>query len=298
MERKSPIDIIPSIINSLKEGEQTINQLSKKSKINRVTLSQYISAFEKTGLIKTRRDGRERYVQLRNNPDSYFDLPINEKDKKTMQTIYALIKKACIKLYNKEPGKTHVYKIINDINVEQNLNLPIGWYQYGPCSVLIYRGNEEQQIKLNFKIKEKVKEYCKLEKTDLQQQIYKKYKKELYQFKERVLKEKNPDIIKLITLVQKEAIETTTDFVRATLLLGWKNTIEIFKDSFWKYIALIEFKESLRDYYGEDIDKYLELQIKDLKDETAEKINEKILEFTDSKHSQDKLYQRWVKQKK
>ncbi len=284
MERKSPSEIIPTIINSLKKGEQTLSQLSRSSKVNRVTLSQYISAFEESGIIITRKEAKERHIQLRNNSDSYFDLPIKEQDKKTMQTIYSIIKKTCLRIYKKE----------------QDLNLPIGWYQHGPCSVLIYNGNESEHFKLGYtkKIQEKASEYCKLEPIELQKEIYKKYNNKLYRFKEDIKSGQNLDPMELIKLVPQETIEVTTDFVRATMILGWDKTREIFLGDFWKYISLVNFKESLRAYYGNKIESYLKERIQNRKEEAEERISTTILEYTDSKHSQDKLYQRWVKGKR
>ncbi|MBL7055343.1 helix-turn-helix transcriptional regulator [Candidatus Woesearchaeota archaeon] len=306
MERNSPSEIIPVVLNALRIGEQTLNQLSKSSKINRVTLSQYISAFEKAGVLKTKKLGRERHIQLRNNPDSYFDLPIKEEDNKKLSTIYSYIKETCLKLYNKEPTKTQVYKILWELNKERNF--PIGWYQHGPCAVRIYRGTEHKHQELDKDekelIKRKVEEYCKLTSEELQKKVYSKENNELYLLKEKLITkpeiekdELNGLLMDLIKLTPKETISTVSDFVRTSLLLGWEKSKFLFTEHVWKYISLVVFKESLRDYYGDSIDLHLQEKINEIKIESNRIIENLVIDYTNSKHSQDKLYRRWVKKR-
>ena len=307
MERNSPQEIIPSVINSLRKGEQTLSQLSKSSDINRVTLSQYLSAFESAGIIKTQKAGREKIIQLRNNPDSHFDLPIKEEDNKKLSTIYAYIRETCLTLYNKEPTKTQVYKILWEISKKHPL--PIGWYQHGPCAVRIYRGNEQKFTQLEDDekkiIEERVDEYCKLTNEELQQKVYSKENNELYLLKENLATKEeiekenlNESLMHLIKLVPKETIEIVTDFVSAALLLGWKKTRHLFTDYVWKYISIVVFKESLRHYYGNKIDEYLNDKIEEIKLDCQKLIQHLVTDYMDTKYSQDKLYQRWVKGQK
>ena len=302
MQRSSPTDIIPVIINTLRDGKQTVSRLSKKTKINRVTLAQYIKAFENAGIITSIKHGRERYIQLRSNPDSHFDLPIKEEDNKTLSTIYAYIKETCIKLYNKEPTKTQVYKILFELKKP----LPIGWYQHGPCAVRIYRGNEKKQITLSKEdralIEEKVREYCRLTSYELQKKIYSKENNRLYLIKERLLRlerikrdELNILLTELLQAIPKEANELAADFVRAALLLGWEKTHIIFRDNFWKYVAMITFRESLREYYGDSIDEYLKDRIEQIREDTKKHLYYMVKEYMDSKYSGDKHYEQYVK---
>lgn len=262
-ERNSPNDIIPAILNHLRNGSTTLSELSKDTKINRVTLSLYLDAFKKANLIKKRKNGREQIIFLNHYDDSYFDLPIRQSDKKEMKTIYAIIRRYCQLEYKKEPTKTHVYKILYELAQEENLKVPVGWYQHGHCSVLIYSGNESELMKLPYenKIKEKVQEFCKLEPVELQKQIYKKYKNKLYQFKEDIRsveqEQINDFLMQLLKLTPQETIDVTTDFIRATMLLGWDQTKDIFFKHLWKYIATIEYKESLKNYYGDEINDLL-----------------------------------------
>lgn len=304
MIRNAPKNIIPAIINNLKKGSTTLTKLSKAIQINRVTVSQYLDAFQESGMIIKQQNGRETILGLKRYDDSYFELPIKQEDKQVMQTIYTIIRRYCLEVYKKEPSKTQVYKIIYELNKEEKLNLPIGWYQHGPCAVLVYQGNETESNSLNFtgRIKEKVQEYCKLEPIKLQKLIYKKYNNRLYQIKEKIKSANDEDInylsMELIKLVPLETIDITTDFVRATMHLGWKEMQEIFFNHVWKYISAVNYRESLRSYYGNNITGTLNDKIHEWKEESESLINDKMMEHMDAKYSQDKLYQRWVKKKK
>ncbi|MFW6450511.1 MAG: hypothetical protein ACOCZ6_05645 [Nanoarchaeota archaeon] len=300
--RNSPYEIIPLIINTLRNGSQTLTKLQSTTDINRVTLSNYIASFEKAGIIKTKKHGRERLIQLRSNPDSYFDLPVDEEDTKYISTIYAYIRQTCLKLYNKEPTKTQVYKIIYELKKP----LPIGWYQYGPCPVRIYRGNEKKEKKLGKDdlslIKKKVKEYCALSNFELQKRIYNKENNHLYQLKEKLITLDKPKkdelnilLTELIQNVPGETIKVTTDFVRAAFLLGWDKARLIFRDYIWKFISIVVFKESLKHYYGEDIEELLGEKIKETKEEARKTLYWAVKGYMDSKYSGDKYYQQYVK---
>ena len=101
----------------------------------------------------------------------------------------------------------------------------------------------------------------------------------------------------LIKYAPKETIDVTTDFARATLLLNWEKTKTIF-ETFWRYITLVVFKKSLRSYYQDNINIYLTKKIEEAKKEAQLEILNLVNNHTDTKYSQDKLYQRWVKKKK
>ena len=73
-------------------------------------------------------------------------------------------------------------------------------------------------------------------------------------------------LMDLVKHVPQDTIETTTDFSRATLLLGWNKTKTIF-DTFWKYITMVVFKKTLEFYYGNNLEIYLDEKIEEAKKE-------------------------------
>ena len=102
----------------------------------------------------------------------------------------------------------------------------------------------------------------------------------------------------IIKFSPKETIEIASDFARATLLLGFENTRECFGETVWKYLTMVIFKNSLESYYQGNLEKYFDKKIEQAKTEAQLQISDLIKMNMDTKHSQDKLYQRWTNKKK
>lgn len=269
-------EIIDSIKDILMDKPLSISEISEKLKINWRTAENYLEILKRLELVEERNIKNTRTFFYKDK-DNYFDLPIKNKDARLISSIYSKIKESCLKLLKKEPTKTQVYKIIWNLNNKLNLGLPVGWYKYGPCCVQIYQGDEIEQKELKINeiklINEITKEYCSLDNIALQKKVYSDAENNLYLAKESLLefdsgnKEKlNMILMDLIKYSPKETIETTTDFSRATLLLGWDKTRTIF-NIFWRYIALVTFKQSLESYYSSSLEIYLDKKIEDAKKE-------------------------------
>lgn len=264
-------NILDSIKTFLMERPLSISEISEKSNINWRTAENYLEMLRKLGLVEEKEIKNTRTFFYRDK-DHYFDLPIKNEDTKLISSIYSRIKETCLKLYGKEPTKTQAYKIIWKLNNDLNLGLPVGWYRYGPCCVQVYEGNETKEVNLTKSQTKEIinitKEYCALDKISLQRKVYQDAKDNLYITKESLCmfdsdnkQELNLILIDLIKSVPQETIEVTTDFARATLLLKWEKTKTIF-DIFWKYITMIKFRESLRNYYQFfDLDIYMDEKI-------------------------------------
>jgi len=287
----APGDIIPKIAAALEQGPANISKLSKRATINRLTVSSYLRAMEKAGFVRHKKEGRETIYMLRENPNSNFDLPIEEEDKKTFNTYYAYITQFCKECFNKEPSRTQVYKIMWDLNKDLKLNLPIGWYMYGPCAVQIYRGNEQKAFELQppklAKVKAKTEEYCALEPIDLQRRIYEQEDNLLYKAKEKLLNHKdrnemNEALMEIIKHVAPETVDVMTDFARAALLVGWERA-RLTWTKVWKYITRIEFKETsyIKNYY-QTIDEDLQKTIDYWKREAQIEIRDLVLHHINS----------------
>jgi len=304
MPNKTP-DTITSIKKALSDGPMSISEIADKLKINWRTAEHYLRTLKELELVEEYEEKNSR-VFFYKDKNNYFSLTIKNKDKKIIDSIYYNIKKYCLEQFNKEPTKTQAYKIIWNVNRKLNLNLPIGWYKYGPCCVQIYAGNETKDTDLDNKtitlIKESISEYAALDNITLQKKIYKDEKIDLYLIKEKLLetidiKELNFILMDFIKNAPDETRDTVTDFARATLMLDWEKTRNYF-EFVWQYITLVIFRDSLKFYYGENINKYLDEKIESNKKEAQTYIFNLVETYTDSKYSQDKLYQRWVKKKK
>ncbi len=270
--------IITSIKDVLSDKPLSISEISEKADINWRTAKHYLKILEKLGLVEEKSIKNTRTFFYKNK-DNYFNLPIKEKHSKLISSIYANIKKTCLKLFDKEPTKTQAYKIIWRVDKELNLGLPIGWYRYGPCCVQIYKGNEED-TKLDKNIisiiEKTTKEYCFLDNMSLQKKIYTQEENKLYLTKQGLIElennfenkeELNMLLMDLIKYAPDETTETVTDFARATLLLGWEKTRICFIDYVWKYITMVVFKKSLKFYYG-DSEVYWDDKIESAKKES------------------------------
>jgi len=267
-------EVLNSIESLLKEKPLLFSEIVETVDIDRRTVERYLQLLEQWGIIIEKNIENKKMFFLKEE-NNYFQLPIKQKHQNLISTIYNKIKLFCKEIYFKEPTKTQVYKIIYLVNQKFNLDLPIGWYLYGPCCVQVYQGDEDvrsplKKDVLNY-IKEITEKYCKYDNIELQRIIYKQEDNELYQIKEKLIsldcpsdkKNINSILMELIRLVPEEAVEITTNFARVTLSRGWNDKT---KDCFrllWKYLSTIKFKQTLK--YD---DLYFEYQINSLKKET------------------------------
>lgn len=295
-------EIITSIKEKLIQKPCSISDIADKAMDWR-TAEYYLGMMKSLGLVKevSMKNKRMFYYLDHNN---YFCIPVKYEQSRIISSIYAKIREICLKTYNKEPTKTHVYKILWKINQELHLNLPVGWYMYGPICIQVYKG-DEKYTKLDNKTIEAVKkatfEYCRYDNVELQRKVYDLEQEALYQIKEKILgmpdQNLNLVLMDLVKAVPHEAVETTTDFVRATLLLGWEKTRSLF-DRIWKYIALLRLKISLISYYGEDISIYLDEEILNKQKEVQIIITDLVASHVKAKHSQEKRYQDWKRSRR
>lgn len=295
---------INSIKKELSEQPRSISYIAEKTKIDWRTAKHYLELLKNLDLADEFKVKNTRTFYYK-DPENYFKFPIKEKDQRLISTIYSYIKEFCQNKFKKEPSKTQVYKIMWKINKELELNLPIGWYRYGPICIQVYQGDEKkgklETKKINL-IKETTEEYCQLDNIELQRKIYLEAREEAYIVKEKLLEIENQEelnvvLMDIVKTVPEETKEVTTDFVRTTLSLKWDTTRNYF-DIFWKYITLVRLKETINFYYQDSTKLYLDSQIESAKKEIQIIINSLVEHYIDSKHSQDKLYQRWVKKKK
>ena len=248
----APDDIITKIAEALKKSPGNITQISKRAGINRITVSQYLHAFEKAGFVTKRKSGRDTIYALKRNPSSYFNLPIAEEHQNLFDTYYYHIRQFCQEKYNKEPTKTQAYKILWELNRTLELDLPFGWYMHGPCAVQVYEGDEQAVLELDAKqlkqVKETTEKYGSLDPYQLSRKIYEQENNALYLAKDDMMKEKtnvNHVLMELVKAVPASALDVTTDFARAAMLVGWERS-KVTWDKVWKYIALTVFADSER----------------------------------------------------
>jgi len=302
---KTISNTINKIKDVLKDEPLSISEIAKKLKINWRTAQDYLNILEKLELVE-KKDIKNTKTYFLRDPNNYFKLPVKKEHEKKISTIYYYIRKFCYQRFGQEPTKTQVYKIVWKINQKLKLGLPVGWYKFGPCCVQVYQGNEEKEYAFESKaislIRETTHKYCACDNFTLQNQIYAEAGKKLYQIKEKLVRgvfenkeDINPLLMDLIKLAPRETIDVVTDFARTVLLINnWNITKPIF-NSVWKYITLIEFRNTLEDYYGKErLRNYLEGHIEEARKEAQLEINDLVKSYVRPKHSQDKLYQHFL----
>lgn len=264
-------EIINSIKYCLQSGPKSISDVAEQAKINWRTAEDYLRILESLGIVKEiRLDKKSRTFCLMSN--NLFKLYVRPEDQKYISTVYHYIKQFCKKHYNKDPSKTQAYKILWKVNN----SMPVGWYLYGPCCVQVYQNNEEALVKLSSKelqtIQKATLEYCACENFALQKKVYADEKNKLYLTKEDLLAQLNDKdkinslLMDLIKFAPEECADVVTDFARAALLRGIERTRDCFINFVWKYIAMVEFKRTLKHYY-EDLSPYFDECIADAKND-------------------------------
>jgi hypothetical protein len=287
---------ITSIIEFLRETPGSIREISQKTGLNWRTVIGNLDILRTLGKVNEKKIKNARVFYLKEE-GSFFKIPVMRRDHELITTIYAAIKRYCFKGYGKNPTKTHVYKILYEVNKKFGLNLPIGWYRYGPCCVQIYNNEEKEMIKLSnaqlLFIKEITEKYCAKDTIELQKQIYQDEHQQLYITKERLFsttnkQEFNALLMDLVKYAPEGTKETVTEFVRAVMLLGWSKMLPYF-GLFWKYVTMVRFKETLSFYVDTEI--YFDKSISNIKNELQSFIFDLVKSHTDTKYSQDTHYQ-------
>lgn len=294
-------EIEDKIVDELRSGPKTTRQISDNLKINWATADKYLNYLEGFGRVKSKETTRKLfYLKQKEN---YFDLPLTKEQELKIKKIYEIINKT------KKVTKTQAQKILFQVNKKLELNIPIGWYKFGPISVMPY---EEYKSTYNFNnkqislIKEKIEEYSNLDNFDLENKIYEEENNELYKKRKEIISisfNENKEIINLLLmdflmLSPSEVKDLVTDYIRAVMLIGWEvKTREVF-DEVWEVIAIINFKNSLKSQYSYSLDVYFDDKIKEKVDEVNLILDNLVSSYGDKKYSQEPLYQKFVMQKK
>jgi len=298
---------LSSITTFLLDGPLSISQIATKVDIDWRTAQQYLEMMEKSDLV-VKKDIKNTKTYFLKEKKNYFELPIKKSDSKKISTIYRLIKDFCLKKHNQEPTKTQAYKIIWKFSKQFNLNLPIGWYKYGPCCIKPYDGNESDNYSFNKNellfLRETTEDYCSYDNLGLQGKIYEDDKNLFYLAKEKLMrycsddkKELDMILMDLIKYAPDEAEDVMTDFARTVMLIGWDpKTKELF-GTVWSFISTVIFKKTLEaGYYDQrDLSVYFDRSLERSKKDAQLEILTLVRSFVDTKYAQDKKYQSWKK---
>jgi len=140
-----------------KHPNSNIQIISNNLKISRDTVKSVLDSLHKNKIVILNENNNLKTYNLSNifsHNSIYFNLPISKRNKNIINYLFMTIKKYWLKHNSGYPPKTHMQKIIFDINKTHNLNLPIGWYKYGAISVVPYNKHTTYTYDINLVKKE------------------------------------------------------------------------------------------------------------------------------------------------
>ncbi len=298
MGRKSAKELIKIILESIADNPKSIHEIAQDCNSNWESVKRYLESLKEAGVIQETSDGNKRLFSILScniptKEGNYFGLPIEEEDKKKINSLFYKIKEEWKKSAGRLPGKVQVQKTIVRVNKICNLKLPVGWYLFGAMCVKPYDPTEQynytglSQTTITC-VKEVVNDYSKESSAcTLKLRQYKEENKILYQTKELILtlfssskfskkyiKEINTQLYILIKNLPKifdnDATELINEFVGIVLQLlnnlseediqFAKNDIHQTFNEVWKLIALFSYFDDLEPYYIENFSREIELK--------------------------------------
>ena len=298
MKRKSAKELIKRILNSISETPKSIYEITQDCESNWGSIKVYLECLKEAGVLQEEDVGNKRVFSINpcdvtNKTGNYFDLPIKQEDERTIDSLFFKIKKEWEQKTGNVPGRIQVQKTLAKINKECNLNLPIGWYLFGPVCAkpyepliqYVYSGLDAHIQTCVTKI---VGEYS-TENTAYSLKIrhYNEENNALYKTKEilltllsspnfskKYIQEINNQLYTLLKnlppIFDGVSKERVNDFVGLVLqmvntlsdndLKLVKNDIHISFNEVWKLIALYNYFSDLEPYYTKNFSRELELR--------------------------------------
>ena len=337
MGRGSTQILIRKIIECLAEGSKSITEISEKTGLDRTAIGKYVNILKESGILIEDQEGTSKRFTLvpTFRTDTYFGLPLDENAEKQMSSLYHLIKKKWQTKTQRKLLNTHAQKIAYKVIVSCNLKIPCGWYIYGGIGLMSYNDDKEYNYyglpkEVENSVDTIATEYAEnLYAYQSKNKLYEEFSKELYLLKEDILKilyspkfdehpknslfVMNRKLRRLISLAPKDDRENyrkildayqdlmldVTNKLDEKGILTHKREITLLFETLWRYIALFNFKQDLRQFYSEQIlNKHFYLDVMQQEDEIIdiatqlqEIIPEQILEDSIKKKLYDALAQ-------
>ena len=311
MGRGSTQVLIREIVKCLSINPKTITELVDETKLDRSSIVRYLGILKESGLLNEEQKGTSKVYTLipTYRPDTYFGLPLDKKTEQEVHSLFHLIKKFWSTYTKNQLKKTHAQKIAYKVITKCNLNIPNGWYIHGGIGVASFDESTDysyfgfpNEKEIETCVKEVTIEYSKNEFSwQSKKQQYDEAEKELYNVKEDILKilysadfDNHPKssiyiiVKKLRRLVELSPRDNRSDYIKILdsyqdlmldlsnkaeekFLIGNKRQIITSFETIWKYIALFNFKNDLKEYYSESIlDAHFKLDILQQEDEILE----------------------------
>lgn len=288
---------ILEVYNSLLSGPQSIADLQKSLDLHRTTITNYIEILKDLNVIHEYKEKNKRIMKIsknyiNNDNETYYNLPIKEKDKKICHYLFSKINEDWLKEKKCKPSRIAVQKIVTETANKLDLSIPRSWYKYGEITVCVYDEHTEYECNINevselIDIKslkqvyfDVMKKYLKADNfNEFMKLQYEESSNTLYMTKlefEKLLLNPNDDNetnIKRVDMAYKlifnfpniekneKVKELLEAFVSSYVTLIMKHemneemkklSLDVFKD-LWDFIATNQFISGLSKFYDEEI---------------------------------------------
>ncbi|RJQ21872.1 hypothetical protein C4580_01770 [Candidatus Woesearchaeota archaeon] len=143
--RKKRADIFKDIVDSLRNGSQTILQISKATDINWETVKNCLETLKTLSIIQEEeKNGKTFYFVdesklIQTEENTLLGLPLTEDRKNATYGLFKRIIERWEKIRpDRKINKTFLHKILVKVvkNNDKDLKFPHGWYLFGECAVL------------------------------------------------------------------------------------------------------------------------------------------------------------------
>ncbi len=289
MGKNSTQILLRGIVKALFNGPKSISEIANATGFDRIAITRYLETLRDADILSEQKEGKKRIFALKTGfglrDDTYFGLPLDDKQERLIDALYSVIKKEWIKQNKREPVQIQVQKTLYKVNKLCQLNLPMGWYLYGalcvkPYNPLKYYNENKLSDKVKLCIKEVVKEYGQ-DKFAYQLKLrhYEEEKNYFYALKEEILRifysgkfsrkslfvlhKKLRELFRLSPKVEndvyQEVLELYLDLIMDLTFLDENKLRELqpeiagsFED-IWKLIALYRYREDLAKFYPKEL---------------------------------------------
>ncbi|MEK6936274.1 MAG: hypothetical protein AABW67_05795 [Nanoarchaeota archaeon] len=194
-ERKSPLEIKQKILEALNSKPLNAQEISKAINSNWSTVKNYVEELINEKKIKEiiATDKISYYQKI---TETYYNIPITSEQERLFKFLFTAIIQG-YKNKNKLPKRTELAKDSVDIINELKLNLPTAWYIYGQIPLMIPDPTKEFSTTYVPKEADAIKKAISrlldtnkgMKVREREQSHYIKYDNQIYQIKERLLKE-------------------------------------------------------------------------------------------------------------
>lgn len=270
--KKSRESIKQKILLILNKRPLSIQQLSRYVGSNWSTVSEVLQELREEGKVREI-ISTEKIKFYQKNVDTYYNIPISEKQKKEFMYLFSLIIEEYKNQKHRLPNRTELAKtaVAAIEHQELLLNLPTVWYIYGKIPLMVCDPSKEYSSEEKIENAEKIKKvvskivlfHMNMTAKELKKGQYEKYDMSLYKIKDKIINSKSFDkgILEdfnefLVNCPTKpnmpDVFILTERFVEVVNKLSVVSNLEKHKmqilltlESVWKYIALNLLFDSL-----------------------------------------------------